>query len=91
MKVPVLPDAALLFWGGMNIGLSELWWGRVEAMLALILGLAHTLLDESVLLVTELCIVMRMVEVRWVLFVNCYVSPVLIFTRGNSQQDCALL
>ena len=42
VNVPVFPDAALLFWGGMNMGLSELWWGRVEAMMALILSLAHS-------------------------------------------------
>ena len=46
VNVPVFPDAARLFCGGMNMGLSELWWGRVEAILGLILGLlAHTSLD----------------------------------------------
>ena len=37
VKVPVLPEAALLFCGGMNIGLSEAdtveGCGRVEAIL----------------------------------------------------------
>ena len=46
VNVPVFPDAARLFCGGMNMGLSELWWGSVEAMLALISSLVgHTLLD----------------------------------------------
>ena len=50
VKVPVLPEAALRFCGGMNIGLSEAdtveGCGRVEAILAL-----HCLVKLS----TKLC------------------------------------